>query len=115
MRGEIPLVSGALERNLRFLNHFITKSDYRFADNQLVGGAHLDKAEVGFMRRLAKAQSLWWGSDFVYDAILGNNDINMLVVRFDWHLGNDLLFKSKSDFAGRNRQLGNESIVISFA
>ena len=40
------------------------------------------------------------GSDFINHTIFGDDDIYMLVVRFDGDLGDDLLFKGQSNFAG---------------
>src|SRR5210317_382072 len=53
--------------------------------------------------------------DFINHAIFCYNNIDMLVVRFDGNLGDDLIFKGKRNLAGRDCQPGDESIVISYS
>ena len=54
-------------------------------------------------------------SDFINHTIFGDDNIDMLVVRFDGGLWDDLNFKGKGNLAGGDGQPGNEPVIIPFS
>ena len=54
-------------------------------------------------------------SDFINHTIFGDEDIDMLVVRFDGDLWDDLRFKGKGNLTGGDGESGYEPVIISFS